>query len=215
MSTGLFEQTLQGDYDDESYWQAVRALHQLGTREVLDQALEWSTAADPLKRARAADILGQLGRVTTNGEPFYPYPAETLAVLMAMTATETDPRPLASAIYAAGHFGHSAVIPHAAAHKSHSGPGVRHAVAFTMGCFANDPTAIEVLLFLMNDSESDVRDWATFGLGSVSAADSLEIRDALRARLTDSDEATREEAGWGLGKRQEPGFSPFDQSDSQ
>jgi len=40
---------------------AVTALHWLGSREVLDEALKLTTSGDPRVRARAADILGQLG----------------------------------------------------------------------------------------------------------------------------------------------------------
>jgi hypothetical protein len=36
----LFAQTLAGDYDDESPWNAVRALHGIGSRGVFDRAVQ-------------------------------------------------------------------------------------------------------------------------------------------------------------------------------
>ena len=62
---------------------------------------------------------------------------------------------------------------------------------------------IDTLLQLMRDSDSDVRDWATFGLGTQSDADSLAIREALFARFQNEDEDTRAEAVVGLAKRKD------------
>jgi HEAT repeat protein len=56
---------------------------------------------------------------------------------------------------------------------------------------------------LMRDSDSDVRDWATFGLGTQSEADSEAIRGALFERLPDTDQDTRAEAAVGLAKRKD------------
>jgi HEAT repeat protein len=76
-------------------------------------------------------------------------------------------------------------------------------VAFALGSFADDPAAIHALLELMEDSDPDIRDWATFGLGVQSSADTPEIREALIERLDDGNPDTREEAVAGLGKRKE------------
>ena len=58
---------------------------------------------------------------------------------------------------------------------------------------------IEALVTLTSDESSSVRDWACFGLGQVSAA-SRTAKDALAARLTDSDDDTRCEALLALAK---------------
>jgi hypothetical protein len=58
---------------------------------------------------------------------------------------------------------------------------------------------IEALITLSSDESSAVRDWACFGLGQVSAA-SPAAKDALAARLTDSDDDTRCEALLALAK---------------
>ena len=57
----LFAQTLRGEYDGEEGWAAVRALHREGSREIFERAAAWCLSDDARKRARAADILGQLG----------------------------------------------------------------------------------------------------------------------------------------------------------
>jgi HEAT repeat protein len=62
----------------------------------------------------------------------------------------------------------------------------------------------QALIRLTNDDSSDVRDDAVFGLGSILDLDTAEIRDALRARLFDSDLDTRLEALVGLAERRDP-----------
>ena len=63
---------------------------------------------------------------------------------------------------------------------------------------------LQTLIGLSGDSEDDVRDWATFALGTLADADEPELRDALAARLDDPDEATRLEAVHGLAVRGDP-----------
>ena len=70
-----------------------------------------------------------------------------------------------------------------------------------MGNFADDPRAVQGLMALMQDTEENVRDWATFGLGVLGDADSSAIRDALCQRITDPNRDVREEAILALSKR--------------
>jgi hypothetical protein len=37
----LFGQTLQGDYDNDTPWEAVRSLRRIGTPQVFDKAVRW------------------------------------------------------------------------------------------------------------------------------------------------------------------------------
>jgi hypothetical protein len=55
----------------------------------------------------------------------------------------------------------------------------------------------------MEDPDDEVRNWATFGLGTQCDADSHEIREALRKRLDDSFREPLDEAVWGLVKRKD------------
>ena len=58
------------------------------------------------------------------------------------------------------------------------------------------------MLLMLDDDE--IRDLATFGLGTQLNDDSAEIRDALAARLTDEHVDTRHEALIGLARRRDP-----------
>lgn len=56
---------------------------------------------------------------------------------------------------------------------------------------------------LTQDTDEDVRDWATFGLGVFGQLDSPEIREALVTRLSDTNADVRAEALAGLAARKE------------
>jgi HEAT repeat protein len=198
----LLAACLAEDPEDDAVWKAVQRLHFLGTREVLEKATDLTRSNDPLRRARGADILGQLGvqpRVASTS-----FVSERLHVLLSLLDSERNPIVLDSAIIALGHLRESEGIRAVLPYSRHPDENVRYAVAWSLPSGRGDePEVIATLMQLMCDSDSDVRDWATFGLGTQSDADSEAIRDALFVRLTDADEDTRAEAVVGLAKRQD------------
>ena len=197
----LFTQVLSGNYEDEAPWEAVHALRNIGTRQVFERAADLCESNDPLSRARGADVLAQLGKTADHGSNNFP--EESYSVMTNLGQRETEPQPLAAGIAALGHLGNPLAVPLITSFFSHPGPDVRFDVAFALGCFPNAPLSIETLLRLMQDTDDDVRDWATFGLGVLGNTDSDEIREGLVRCLNDSDEDVREEAMVGLGKRKE------------
>lgn len=79
---------------------------------------------------------------------------------------------------------------------------VRWAVANGIGS-CDEPAAVETMLLLMRDEDDEVRNWATFALGRLSELNTVEIREALRARLSDSYIDVRHEAVWSLALRRD------------
>jgi HEAT repeat protein len=86
--------------------------------------------------------------------------------------------------------------------RANSDPDVRLAVATGMPGSPRED-AITTLIELMDDVNDNVRDWATFGLGTQSDLDTSVIREALRKRLSDSFPDARVEAIWGLAQRKD------------
>lgn len=197
----LFAQALQGGYDSDEGWQAVSTLQGIGTREIFEKAAAFCQSNEPLKRARGAAILGQLGKTSQTPAPLFA--DESFTVLTGMLESETNPIPLSAVIAALGHLGNSSTIPMILPFSYHPDPDVRLDLAFALGCFANDKRTVSTLIKLMSDEDSEVRDWSTFGLGVLGDFDSRDIRDALFRNLKDPDEEVREEAMVGLAKRKD------------
>jgi HEAT repeat protein len=201
----LFAETLNGEYDADAPWEAVRDLRRLGSRAVFDRAVAWCGSRDSLKRARGADVLAQLGRGV--GQP-HSFPQESFEIISKMASLESEPLPLASAIHALGHLGDARAVKFLVAHQSDANADVRFAVAAALGAFAKDPVAASGLVRLASDPDEDVRDWATFAIGEFSGLDSPEVRELLFRNFGDSSEDVRYEAMAGLAKREDARVLP-------
>ncbi len=199
-TSDLFTMALQGDYDDDAAWAAVRILHVRNTPEVFQTAVEYCSSPIPKERARGLDVLGQLG----SGKPL----SERLFFDDCVSITirhrgDEDPLVARSAAYALAHLGDDRAISALLEMSRHPDSGVRHAVAFGLGG-SDRPEAVPTLINLTEDADDEVRDWATFGLGELCDADSPEILEALRNRTEDPCEDARSEAIWGLARRSDP-----------
>jgi HEAT repeat protein len=195
----LFAAALEGEYDDEAPWDAVRALRLRATPEVFELAKKYCQSKNPRARARGLDILAQLGAGKPEAER--PYLEESVSMAINLLKDE-DSSVVHSAAYALAHLKTDKAVLALIALGHHPDSGVRHAVAYGMGG-CTQPEATQTLIELMEDSDEDVRDWATFGLGSLSKEDSPQIREALRKRLDDPIEDARLEAIWGLAQRKD------------
>ena len=123
---------------------------------------------------------------------------EAYVVVTEVLQKERDFLPLSSAISALGHLGDPCAIPLITPFTTHPDARLRFGATFALGCFPDEPASVLALLRLTEDTDDDVRDWATFGLGVQGGADSAEIRDALFRKLTDRNADVREEAMAGL-----------------
>jgi HEAT repeat protein len=182
--------------DEDEAWDAVVMLHFRGTREVFDAASQLCRSECPQERTLGANILGQLGIPDRN------FPGESVALLLGGLKAESDEEVLDAICVALGHIHDSAAIPALAQLKTHPSSVVRFAVVFGLLGY-EESLAIQALIELSEDQDDLVRDWATFGLGTQIEKDTLEIRDALFARLFDEDEVTRGEAFVGLARRRD------------
>jgi HEAT repeat protein len=124
-----------------------------------------------------------------------------------MLKYEGDPDVLRTILVAVGHYLRPEVIVAALRFRRHEDSRVRDGVLFAL-MWSEDPRAIAAIVELTRDEDSDIRDWATFSLGNREEPDTPEIREALAARLYDSDADTRGEAMLGLVRRGDPRVLP-------
>lgn len=192
----LIRQALQDDDDNDEVWDAISLLHRRGSEAIWHRAAAMTRSEHPLERRRGFDILAQLG------VPDRERPEETLALIVDALEHEQDPAVLASAAVAVTHRSDERAAVALARHRGHPDARVRHGVVVGL-LTMTAPAAIEAIVELSRDSDADVRDWATFALGSQIDVDTPEVREALRNRTNDPDDETRCEALCGLARRRD------------
>ncbi len=192
----LIQLALSQDENDDDYWETLFILYYRATHDIVEAARLLCQSPLPQERSLGAALLGQLGI------PERAFPAESLEILCDLIKRENDPKVLETALFSLGHLPDPQTIDVRLQFKRHPNADVRFAV--TQGFAAcKDPRAIQALVELSTDENSDVRDWATFGLGSQIETDTPTIREALLQRLTDTDNDTRGEALVGLALRKD------------
>lgn len=186
-----------GDEDD-ARWDHVGALQDRGGDVVFAAAERLITHGHGRERELGVDILAQ-GQVAEK-----PLRERAIPLLLNLAAHEQDARVIAALCHAFGHLHDPATIDTVRKWAAHPDENVRFGVVHGLSRY-DDQRAIATLIQLSSDEDSDVRDWAAFGLGSMIEADTPAIRAALRARLDDADADTRMEALAGLARRCDPG----------
>ena len=184
--------------DDDSRWAAIRQLHALGTREVFERAVQLSLGANAAERVAGADILGQLNSFSD----------EAMKILLAMI-DDPDAAVVEAVVHALGQRQDARTIDALARVSAHEASNVRWAVATALEDLIVDERAERVLLALMKDADTSVRDRATFAVGSLSDHDTPRIRAALAERLRDEDRCVAHEAALGLARRRDARAIPY------
>jgi len=182
----------------EWYSQVVAALHARPVQAVFDRCVAWCASADASERRLGADVLGQLGG---KGRAF-PFRAAAIPVLTPLLS-DPDLEVVDSTLVALGHLRARDAVAEVVALAEHPEAHVRHSVTFAL--LGDDRAlAVEAMIQLSSDDDPEVRDWATFGLGSQIDVDTEAVREALLARADDTDEDIQAEALNGLAKRKDP-----------
>lgn len=144
-----------------------------------------ATDASPVRRARAADALGEF------------MDAHALTALTTAVEDDTDASVRASAVKALGRLNHPAAIPTIAAALEDGDASVRRAaigIVMRLNFFRD----FAALVGALDDADADVRRRAALALGELDVA---EATTALQAMLTgDANASCRQAAAWALGK---------------
>ncbi|ACU62604.1 hypothetical protein Cpin_5173 [Chitinophaga pinensis DSM 2588] len=194
----LFERLINNQ-STRTYWENIKTLCSRPEKAVFKRCATLTRSKVPRERRIGIDVLSQLGGAAR------PYQAETLALYVRILPEETDLKVLESLLHAIGHNNtgmdnHSA--EKLAALKTHRYAVIRFGVACALKG-VDKPAAIDTLITLSADKDTDIRDWATFALGSQISRNNKAIREALWARTNEANEDTRMEAIVGLALRKD------------
>jgi HEAT repeat protein len=198
----LIAVALTGEADDVQAWEAVCRLRERGDQETWDAASLLMRSSQAKERGRGVDILTRFGAGESS-----PRSPELQALcadqLLECLRGEHDEEVLGAIASGLAHLHDAGAVPALLRFAVHGSAAVRLGVV--MGLNGQDaPEAVDGLIALSADVSEEVRNWATFGLGSMSDADGPRVRGALEARLTDPVDEVRGEALVGLARRRAP-----------
>lgn len=185
---------------NKTYWANVSELRKRPSEEVYEQAFELAQSAIDKEITLGVDVLAQLGVAKRYNQ------AKTVELYFDLLKVPQSPNVLYTILSAIGHNNASLTKRHIsklAEFKDHNYSDVRFGLVFALSCVDLE-IAIELLIELMNDKHPDVRDYATFSIGTQSEMNTPEIIEALKARLDDSHRMPRVEAIIGLALRKDP-----------
>lgn len=184
-------------------WRAVQELQLRGSPTLLATITAMSTSPRSRRRAVGLSIAGQL--MHHPGGECAMYAEEATQQLLLNGLSDPHHDVVRAAVSGLGHRPHAASVQ-ALLRLSMSGDSqMRWQVAVALGSY-EESEAIDGLIRLSSDPSNEVRDWATFGLGTLRDDDTPEIRAALRRNLSDSDQDVRGEALVGLARRGDDGI---------
>lgn len=194
-----------GTYDEDCRWDLIDGILMECRDDVLEEASTLIKGDPERGRTLAADILGRLVGVEPNSR------GAALGLLLAAIAVECAPSTTASIVAALGHVGDPGTLGKVFPLADDPNAEVRLAVAFTVATISPQPLSPEArvaLIRLSRDSDPEVRDWATFGLGTLTDVDGPDVRAALLERAEDVHHGARAEALYGLAVRRDPRAVP-------
>ena len=185
--------------DDSGEADLLAIVQYRGGPEEFRAGLALLASSDPRERVAGADILAQLGWQDRT------FLEESVDVLLC-ALRDPDDEVVQSAIFALGHRESPRAIEALLVFVEHPCADLRYASVH--GLMPHDtPAVVDALIRLCPDADRDVRDWATFTLGSQFESDSPSLRAALHERLTDADPEIRGEALRGLARRRDTGIA--------
>ncbi len=190
---------LLNNKSEKTYWENIRVLRERPTQEVFDTSIELTKNGNPKIRKIGIDILAQLG---TSPRPFY---KESNILFFDLLENEKNPKVLMTILYAIGYNQEKLTkqqICRLCELQYTENQLIKQGLVFALIGIDNTK-AIETLIYLSSDKLNYIRDWATFGIGTLIERNNKKIINALWNRINDKHQDTRFEAIVGLAKRKD------------
>lgn len=194
--------------DDEKHEHALFTLRYRGTREIYDTAVRLCHGRLAVERRQAVNVLAQFGHKYGRKHPYH---QETVELFLNMLASEKRVTVISMLLWGLEQLDDDRVVEPMIRFTDHPNKWVRKQAAIALGHFAHDnEQALRAVIDLCSDADRDVRDWATFELGSQFDPGDLDIPDAhavLWERADEDDREIRSQALRGLVFRGETGLT--------
>ncbi len=183
----------------KTFWENVRELRKRPNKEVYNQAFKFANSESEKEKIIGIYVLAQLGF-----DPRFQQD-KTVDLYFKLLENEKSPKVISAILSSISHNNENLnekQISILIEFKTHKFVNVRFELTLAISCLENE-NAIKTLIELSNDKDSDIRNWATFGIGTQLDNETEEIGIALWNRVPDKDESTRLEAISGLAKRKD------------
>ena len=196
----IFERLLYNK-TQQTFWNNINELQNRPNQFVYDTAYKLAQSSDEKERIIGIYVLAQLG--------FDPrmYQQKTVDLYFDLLKNETSLKVLVALLSSIGHNNDRLSTKQINQLinfnlKNHHLSTIRYYVVMSL-LSVKDDSAISTLIELSNDCFSNIRNWATFGLGSQIEIDNPTIKKSLWNRVNDIDEETKMEAIIGLSERKD------------
>lgn len=192
---------LVNNKSQKTYWDNIRELRKRATEEIYDQAYTLATSESDKKKIIGIDVLAQLG--------FEPRirQQKTVELYFKLLESEQNDDVLFSLLFGISHNNNNLTesqVVKLTEFKNSKNKDIRYSLVAALSTLET-PKAIETLIELSEDKFSSIRNWATFGIGTLCEENSDRILKALWKRTKDKHQETKLEAIVGLAKRNEIG----------
>jgi len=197
-SEKIFER-LVNNKSQKTYWNNISELRKRATEDIYDQAYKLANSESDKQKIIGIDVLAQLGFDPRIGQQ------KTISLYFQLLESGQNNDVLFSIFYGISHNNENLSkkrVLKLTEFKDSESNDVRYSLVSALSGIQN-PIATETLIELSEDRYSSIRNWATFGIGTLSEENNDQIIKALWNRTKDKHQETKLEAIVGLANRNE------------
>ncbi|MFT5723206.1 MAG: hypothetical protein ACI9JN_000315 [Bacteroidia bacterium] len=183
----------------KTYWNNISELRKRATKDIYDHAFKLAKSESDKKKIIGIDVLAQLG--------FDPRirQLETINLYFELLNNKQSDEVIFALFFGIGHNNENLAkkqVSKLIEFKDSKSNDVRYSLVSALSGIER-LIAIETLIELSEDKFSSIRNWATFGIGTLSEVNNDRIINALWNRTKDKHQETKLEAIVGLAYRNE------------